>query len=182
MNNLQTAAELDDFYQVEDPWAYKDTADDTRRLTELLAVMPKRQFERVLDIGCGNGFVTLELPGNFVHGVDLSAKAVGWSEARRLCRSDSRRFCFTQSSLFDLDTHDLGCFDLIVITGVLYQQYIGKSFSLVRRIIDSLLQPGGNLVSCHIDDWNPPLLPYTLLDRTFYPYREYIHRLEVYVK
>ena len=182
MTSIQTKQELNCFYSEQDPWRYADHPDDVRRKTKLLSLIPPRQFERTLDIGCGNGFLTFDLPGKAVIGVDLSSSAIAWANRTRDMRDDAARFSFVAASLFDLDSTRLGLLDLIVITGVLYPQYIGRTSSLVRQRIDGLLEEGGILVSCHIDEWCPPRFPYTALDVELYPYRDHTHRLEIYRK
>ncbi len=182
MTTIQTKQQLDCFYSEPDPWQYAGHPDDARRKTELLSLIPPRQFERTLDIGCGNGFLTFDLPGKAVTGVDLSSSAIAWACQNRDMRDDAARFSFVAASLFELDPKRLGLFDLVVITGVLYAQYIGRTSSLVRQRIDELLEEGGILISCHIDEWHPPRFPYTTLDVVLYPYRDHAHRLEVYRK
>jgi SAM-dependent methyltransferase len=182
MTSIQTKADLDHFYLEQDPWRYADHADDTRRKNELLSLLPSSRFRRTLDIGCGNGFLTFDLPGDEVVGVDLSSAAVSWANQGREVRSDAARFSFLTSSLFEIESTRFGTFDLVVITGVLYPQYIGRTSSLVRQRIDAVLEEGGILVSCHINEWNPPRFPYTTLDVALYPYRSHTHRLETYRK
>lgn len=181
---LQTPAELDRHYDCADPWGYEANAADQRRKSELLGILPQRKWERVLDIGCGNGYITFDLPGSAVLGVDLSGAAVRWAEQRRLTlrEAEASKFAFRQASILDLTSAIKGRFDLVVITGVLYPQYIGGAAAVARREIDQVLEPDGVVISCHIDEWHAPRLPYTLLDTSLYPYREYMHRLEVYVK
>jgi SAM-dependent methyltransferase len=180
---IQSAAGLDSHYTRPDPWDYQTNPHDQRRKSELLALLPVQTWQRVLDIGCGDGYVTFDLPGTRIIGMDISAAAIGWAEKHRstLSAPMSDRFQFEVRSVFELDAEDQP-FDLVVITGVLYQQYIGCAFSVVRERIDALLAPGGCLVSCHIDGWKPPRFAYTLLDTALYPYRDYNHRLEVYRK
>ena len=182
MSQIQTQQELDDFYKNPDPWAYKSNPDDIRRRHELLACLPNNKYQRVLDIGCGNGFLTSQLPGSEVIGVDLSASAVDWAKESVSEVADSSRFKFQQASIFELKSEKLGKFDLIIITGLLYKQYIGKSNSLIFEIIDDLLSAGGVLATCHIHNWNPPKFPYALIDINLYQYRDYFHRLEIYKK
>ena len=182
MTTIQNSEDLDEFYENPDPWGYRTNSDDERRRMELFSALPRRGYKRCLDIGCGDGFVTLGLPGEGVVGVDISEKAIHWARQNAATLPDAGRFRFEQLSLFELDAHKLGRFDLIVITGLLYEQYIGKGKSVVRCILDDLLEEGGILVSCHIRDWLPPRFPYALLDMTLYPYREYTHQLEVYKK
>jgi predicted TPR repeat methyltransferase len=178
MRRLQPLEELEEFYQKRDPWNYQDTADDATRKAMLLSVLPERSFERVLDIGCGDGFVTECLPGDQIIGVDVSANAIMHAKEKGMPHIE-----FLQHSLFDLPALGWGQgFDLIVITGVLYPQYIGDSEMLVYTIVDDLLKPGGCLVSCHIEDWYRARFPYITTHREYYAYREYFHLLEVYTK
>lgn len=179
---IQDHRDLDAFYAAPDPWGYENNPHDDRRRLELLSALPRRPYRRCLDIGCGDGFVTFSLPGEEIIGVDVSQKAVQWARQRATTAADASRFRFEHASLFDLEPERLGRFDLVVITGVLYEQYIGKGRSVVRCLIDDLLEEGGILATCHIRDWLPPRFPYALLDMTLYPYREYTHQLEVYKK
>lgn len=182
ISEVQSAVELDAHYSTEDPWGYDTTDDDRLRRERLLSLLPGRDFGRTLDIGCGNGFVTLSLPGSVVVGCDVSPQAIGWARQRAQDRRDRDRFDFRALSLFELPRAAVGRFDLIVITGVLYPQYIGRAFSLVQLIVDDLLNEGGMLMSVHIGEWCRHWFPYTLLDMSLYSYREYTHRLEVYLK
>lgn len=181
-DKLQSVAELDAFYAKADPWGYQHHPDDRRRQAELLGLLPERHYGRVLDIGCGDGFVTFSLPGDEVTGVDISPRAIGLARAAAAGRQGGGRFRFLAASLFDLDLLHLGQFDLVVVTGVLYPQYIGNAVSVARLRIDGLLVAGGILATCHIREWNPPRFPYTRLDAALYPYRERTHQLEIYRK
>lgn len=182
MTKIQTQSELDEFYSVSDPWAYYDTPDDHLRRTELLSVLPPKPFRRVLDIGSGNGFVTFSLPGHEVVGIDISSKAVEWARHAIVRQSHPERFRFECLSLFDPRVLALGHFDLLVVTGVLYEQYIGKGASVVRCNVDQLLEPGALVASCHIREWAHLRFPYSLMDMCLYPYRQYTHQLEIFRK
>lgn len=165
---------LDCQYRNPDPWKFETRPIDNLRRAILLSVIPKRGYEAALDIGCGNGFVSGRLPGKRVMGVDVSKNAIKWASEKH------PKVDFRTASVFDLE--GLGKFDLIVATGVLYPQYIGDSAGLIYLIMDDLLEPGGILVSCHIDEWYTLRFPYTTIHREYYPYREYTHLLEVYQK
>lgn len=182
MSEVQTAQDLDRFYADEDPWNYRDHPDDQRRLDEIRGLLSGHRFQSALDIGCGNGFVTTALPAEKVLGIDLSSAAIGWAKKRAESLRDANRFSFEVQSIFDIDTLSEEAFDLVVITGVLYPQYIGRGFSLIRLKVDRILARGGTLLSCHIDDWTRFRFPYTLTDQSLYPYRDYTHRIEVFVK
>lgn len=177
-NRLQELQDLEKWYENnDDPWNYETTPDDKKRIDILLSEIPDKQYKRVLDIGCGNGFVTKKLPGQFILGTDISEGAI---RAAKKIETDNLKF--EKASLFGLDKQLEGQFDLIVITGVLYPQYIGNAHVTVYETIDRLLAKGGILVSVHIDEWYKAQFPYLKLNEIFYPYRDYNHRLEIYVK
>lgn len=174
---LQPLDDLEEWHSRIDPWGYENNPEDLRRKAILLSELPTRAYAEVLDIGCGQGFVTRDLPGERVTGVDVSAEAI--AHAKTLEDERLRFFC---SSIFDLGAVSDDRYDLIVITGVLYSQYIGHTLSFVYHEIDNLLKPGGILAVVHIDEWCMARFPYLLLKQHFYPYREYTHRLEIYAK
>ncbi len=182
MVELQKPGELDEFYEKPDPWNYRSNPDDERRRVELMSLLPRRNYARCLDIGCGNGFVTFFLPGDEVVGIDYSQKAVQWASELIAEQPRPERFRFECLSLFDPRLRELGRFDLVVVTGVLYEQYIGRGKAVVRNLVDEMLEEGGVLASSHIRDWSPLRFPYSLLDVTVYPYRDYTHQLEIYRK
>jgi 2-polyprenyl-3-methyl-5-hydroxy-6-metoxy-1,4-benzoquinol methylase len=174
---MQTLAELESWHCNPDPWGYETHPDDAVRKQMLLSELPRREYALVLDIGCGQGFMTRDLPGRLVTGIDLSAEAI--AKASQL-KSD--RLVFRQESIFDLSAPPSSLYDLIVITGVLYTHYIGHAQTLVYRIIDSQLADNGILACVHIDQWYTARFPYLMIKERLYAYREFTHRLEVYVK
>jgi len=179
---VQSREELEQFHTTADPWGYEDNEHDKRRKAMLLSEIPRRTYRAVIDIGCGQGFVTRDLPGDRVLGIDIAEQAV-----RHAQRHTTPRLAFVQGSLFDLpkvlrrEGRSEGN-DLIVITGVLYPQYIGEAHAVIYDIVDRALAPGGILISVHIGSWYKARFPYLLLKNVFYDYREYTHSLEVYVK
>jgi SAM-dependent methyltransferase len=180
MSSMQPLPELEKWWENKDPWNYEKHADDEKRKGMLLYAIPRKDYKRVLDIGCGNGFITKHLPGKEIIGADVSANAI---QHARENSQGCPHIKYLQHSIFDLPF--LGrshTFDLIVITGVFYPQYIAKSEKLIYAIVDDLLINGGILVSCHIDAWYTCRFPYVTLLREYYEYREYNHILEVYVK
>ncbi|WP_026947192.1 class I SAM-dependent methyltransferase [Algoriphagus marincola] len=175
---FQNKKDLEDWYKVSDPWGYEKNKDDLIRKKILLSEIPNREYVNVLDIGCGEGFITKELPGEKILGVDISENAISFAKEN----IGSPRIEFLSCDLFDLPNKVEIKFDLIIITGVLYSQYIGNSNSLIYLIIDQLLKKNGVLVSVHIDEWYKSRFPYLLINEYYYSYREYSHILEVYQK
>jgi SAM-dependent methyltransferase len=174
---LQTQQELDEFYSSADPWGYYNNPHDATRKARILAALPRLEYENALDIGCGNGFITNELSAKQVTGLEFSQKAVSW--ANEHAAPHVKYLC---GSVFDLPDLNLPPMDLIVITGVLYPQYIDKSLRLVYVLIDRILKPGGILLCSHIYEWYQARFPYLTISREYFPYRDYSQVLEVYVK
>lgn len=174
---IQSKDELENWYSKGDPWGYFDNPQDTMRKARILSAIPQFDYENVLDIGCGNGFLTNSLPGKQIIGLEISEKAVQW--ANEHATPNARYLC---GSLFDLPDLNLPPMDLIVITGVLYPQYIAESIRLVYVLIDQLLKPGGVLVCSHIYEWHKARFPYLTVSREYFAYREYSQVLEVYCK
>jgi SAM-dependent methyltransferase len=177
---VQSQAELDEFWQTEDPWGFRTNKHDAVRVAELLSALPERTYDRTLDIGCGDGFLTFNLPGKEVVGIELAERALGWARKTADSRPDGARFRFVTGSIFDLPLLDLGRFDLIVITGVLYPQYIGDAFSVIDATVQDSLAEDGILATAHIREWYGHGFSLLRLHRRRYRYREYEHLLEVY--
>lgn len=174
---MQKLEDLENWHKAKDPWGYELNKDDALRKSMLLSELPSRSYQRVLDIGCGQGFITRDLPGQEIVGVDVSVEAI-----RQAGRHANDRIRFIQASIFDLPERISGPFDLIVVTGVLYHQYIGRALSAVYRNVSTLLANEGLLLSAHIDEWYEARFPLLRMREYFYPYRGHTHRLELYVK
>jgi SAM-dependent methyltransferase len=174
---IQSKDELENWYSESDPWGYFKNPQDAMRKARILAAIPKLEYENILDIGCGNGFLTNDLPGKNVVGLDISEKVVEW--ANKNARPNVH---YQAGSLFDLPDLDLPQMDLLVITGVLYPQYIGRARRLAIVLIDQILKPGGILVASHIYAWLETRFPYLTISREYFPYREYSQVLEVFTK
>ena len=174
---LQKLDDLNNFHKKKDPWGYSLNPDDLKRVEILLSEIPESKYMNVLDVGCGQGFVTSRLPGENIYGIDISTEAIKHANNRNI-----EQVNFIQGSIFDLNKMFKKKFDLIIITGVLYPQYIGDSSSLIYKIIDKLLSDGGFLITVHIDEWYSCQFPYLKLKQFYYPYRDYNHKLEIYGK
>lgn len=174
---LQPLDELERWHGISDPWGYELTHDDAYRKAILLSELPQRHYRRVLDIGCGQGFITRDLPGEEIIGIDISSNAI-----RFAAQHANRKTRYVRGSILELDGIVTGEFDLIVITGVVYPQYIGHALNLVYDSICKLLADDAILICVHIDAWYQARFPLLRLREHFYPYKEHTHRLEVYIK
>jgi trans-aconitate methyltransferase len=143
------------WYLKEDPWGYRSTPDDAhRKLTILQTLQPYAPFQRALDIGCGEGYITEDLPAASIDGIEISDKAAARlaSNIRRVQVPDGR-------------------YDLVITTGTLYREYDHVLIaSWIRASASRLVLVSG------IKDW---LLPYsfgTALTQCNFSYRDTLHQ------
>lgn len=154
---MQSKEELEQWYKNPDPWAYESTEDDAYRKDKILKMLPI-WYNRALDIGCGEGFVTRDLPAKDIHGIelsDLAASRLPWN-VRRVYAPE-------------------GLYDLVVTTGTLYQQYNHEQIAeLIKR------SACRHVLIAGIKDW---LIYYNfgtpLLIQEFH-YRQYVQSVILY--
>ncbi len=176
-NRLQPMDELNAWHQQPDPWDYSSNYEDAKRKEILLNETTGKNFKNVLDIGCGQGFITKDLTGDKIWGIDISESAI-----QHALQFTNSRINFKQGSIFEINKLFNIKFDLVVITGVLYPQYIGNSQNLIYLLIDQILEREGLLISVHINEWYSCRFPYLKVKQLYYDYRQYTHNLEIYSK
>ena len=156
---MQTKDELEAFYANEDPWEYKVNPYDAVRKQRILEAVQHKQFHSALDIGAGEGFITKDLPANYLYAIELSDTAAARLPDNIQRISEPKRK-----------------YSLIVASGVLYQQYDNKT------ILDWIrAHAGGIVVTCNIHGWEINDLPRSkLVSESYFPYRQYIQHLVVY--
>ena len=157
---MQTKQELEYWYKDEDPWDYRTHPDDIYRKNFYLTALEHlgEEYERALDIGAGEGFITQDLPAKEIHAIELSDVA-----AARLPENVKR----VQAPI--------GEYDLVLVTGLLYQQY--DHASIARTASEAASK---HICIGGISEW---LLPYNFGEviRSFeFPYREYLSRFSIY--
>jgi hypothetical protein len=154
----QSREELEDWYKNPDPWGFQTNPADADRKARILAAIkrPGPRYKRALDVGCGEGWITKDLPAALLHGLELSKTA----RAR------------IPAPVVAVEEPD-GKYDLIVASGVLYRQFEWQS---IHDLIAKHAAKGATVVTCHIKDWEMPLPGEAELVDEF-PYREYVEVL-----
>lgn len=154
---MQSKEELEIWYKSPDPWAYETTQDDLDRKEKIINLLPIR-YQRAIDIGCGEGFVTRDLPAIETHGIeisDLAASRLPW-HVKRVVEPE-------------------GLYDLVVTTGTLYAQY--NHDQIVNWIKKCSCR---HILIAGIRDW---LIPYSfgnVIERIEFPYREFTQSVVLY--
>ncbi len=159
---MQSKQELEHWYQNPDPWAYKTNPDDLKRKAEIIMTLNDinnfQEYNKAVDIGCGEAFVTTSLPAKLIHGIEISDKA-------------AERFPSNVIRVLQPE----GKYDLVMTTGTLYQQY---DHSQIKDWMISCASK--HILVAGIKDW---LIHYdfgkVILEKEF-QYRQYTQRLVIY--
>lgn len=155
----QSKQDLEIWWKKEDAWGYQTNNQDKIRKEKILNHLKKR-YKRALDIGAGEGFITKDLPAEEIFAYEISDNA-------------SSRLPENVKRIKEIE----GKYDLIIATGVLYQQYDWRS---MLDIIKN--HASGTILLSNIASWEvkevEELGKPVLIEE--YPYREYTQRLRIY--
>jgi hypothetical protein len=154
---MQTKEELEQWYKNADPWAYESTHDDLYRKEKILSLLPIR-YNRAIDIGCGEGFVTRDLPAEDIHGIelsDLAASRLPWN-IKRVHAPE-------------------GIYDLVMTTGTLYEQYNHEQ--IAHWIKSSACR---HILIAGIKDWLKPYVFGNVITQIEFSYRQFIQSVTLY--
>lgn len=147
--------------------------------TDMITVESRfRDYENVIDIGCGNGFITKSLSGKHVTGIDISDTFIINAQGHH-----KENLEFTKLSLFDLmNNKDSTKYDLVLLSEILYEPYIGDSANIIYKIIDYILKENGIVITCHADNFYRMRFPYLLKNQVYFESANNSYKLEVYIK
>ncbi len=137
---------LDDLHRRDsDPWETESSWYEQRKRALTLAVLPRPDYERGLEVGCSTGVLAAELTERCrsLVAADASPAAVAAATAR-----------IGSTPGVSVEHLDLprqwpsGTFDLVVVSEVGYFLSPRDLDALVARV-DAALSPGGDVVLCH---------------------------------
>lgn len=175
---IQDPKEIEASYLTADPWGFQSNPDDQNRKAEILracAVYAPESglYDRAIDLGAGEGWITKDLPSHEIHGYEISQNA-------------KRRF---PPNVLDCRV-PTGKFDLILMTGVMYFHY---DYERLLKIADLHSAKGTIIVTCNIAEWEVKLreiatdnvnagcwLGFKQKQVDFFKYREYEQCLRVF--
>lgn len=153
---MQTKQELENWYSNFDRWGYFHEPDDEIRLQNILMLLT--DYERALDVGCGEGFITRHLPAKQIFGLDISENATS-----RL-----------PENVIAINKPE-GKYDLVISTGTLYEQY---NHSHIASLISE--SASRHVLIAGIDDWLKPYSFGRVIKEVVFPYRQFKQRITLY--
>jgi hypothetical protein len=155
---MQSKEELENWYKNVDPWGYTINEEDHFRKKMILDLLAEYSYLSALDVGCGEGFITKDLPAKNIYGYDVSDTAMS--------RLPDNIIPYADPYLK---------YDLVVTTGTLYNQYDHEGIvSIIKNTADRHILVAG------IKDW---LIEYNfgnIIKKTEFQYRGYIQLLKLY--
>ncbi len=125
--NKTSPTDLENNYTKADPWGYKTNHADIMRKNYIIGVVRDLEVSSVLDIGCGEGWITGDLPVKDIYGFEAS------TSARLRWPNNVSEFKYKEQA-----------FDLALLTGVLYQNYDWEN------MVDMAMRSEKYIVTCHI--------------------------------
>ena len=155
---MQSKEEIEKEAEIEDHWGYETNEWDTFRKNKILSLL--KEYNRALDIGAHEGFITRDLPTKEIHAYELSDNA-----AKRLPEGILRV------------TEPIGKYDLVLATGVLYRHYDW------RKMLDMVKShSSGTIVIAGIKGWLVDEIKElgTPVHFEEFKYREYTQQLYVF--
>lgn len=163
-------------YDNPDPWGYKTNPCDQQRKTLILKNLNhfrpwaanekgetfQRPFHNALDICCGEGWITGDIPATTIHGIELSEKA---------------KERFPKNVIPQVKPQ--GQYELVMLTGALYHHYDWETFVLwIQRSASNLI------LLCNIKQWEVEeavkQIPGEQILWFSFPYRDYEQQLRVF--
>ena len=115
---------------------------DIFQLNKMLEVLGLTDSDRVLDLGCGNGFITeylQEQTGAFFEGLDISEEAIG--QARKRTETKNEQLTFSVGNINRLDFNPQ-TFSAVVAIDTLY--YVNNLEESLKKIIE-IIKPNGQM-------------------------------------
>lgn len=160
---MQPFKEIDEAYLKPDPWSYQSSEEDKKRKDIIIDRICNLdiEFERALDVGCGEAWISKDLPAKEIFGYECSDNAASRfpDNVKRVLKPE-------------------GDYDLIVATGVMYYHYDWKTFlSIIRNHASNIF------VTSNIKDWQIKELQEfepNLIHEEEFPYNEHKQHLRIY--
>lgn len=130
----------------DDPWASATPRYryQQRKYEQIMALLPDRQFQNALDLGCGLGLLSQHLARRAVTVLGIDVASAALQHARRRAEGIPN-LGFMQGDVLELPAELDGRFDLVVVADTLYYlSPLGDDLlaTLSARFAD-LLTPGG---------------------------------------
>lgn len=145
-NRWLVAAYFDWRYRKHDTYNYSGSEEERIKRERIAAFLSDRRYANILEVGCGEGFMTTVLSplGDRLLGIDISRVAV--KRARRM-HADNPRVSFKIADVFTFQPHE--SYDLITCSEILCYLNFKQIDQAVRNLV-TRLTPGGRLLAVDV--------------------------------
>ena len=145
-------ADFDAFAEEYSFLAWTIASRDSRGYDEVMSFLPTCT-NRVLDVGCGSGVLSLRLADHvdYMVGVDISSSMIRLARLHQ-ARLKKRNVEFVVADIENLPFGE-ATFDFVVSNSALHHSVIGVSLPGLSRLV----KPGGRMVICDLLISNPSL-------------------------
>lgn len=168
---MQSKQEIEDSYKTPDPWGYQNSNEDNKRKDYLLGLIDviggEADHETAIDICCGEGWITQDLPALTIHGLELSDTAAS-------------RF---PANVKRVLAPEKGFYDLVLSTGCLYPHY---DWEQIVHYINKASKPGSLIVTSNIEAWEYANAVCKIEGREIFsarfPYNEHYQKVRMFLR
>lgn len=113
---------MEGLWECGDPWDLESSVYERNRCAQLLKMVEDRRYDRVLEIGCGAGYLTRMLASHADHIVALDISQTAIDRARSLGTGETQ-IDFRVANIMDYRPQVDGPWDLVVFSDTIY--YLG---------------------------------------------------------
>lgn len=158
---MQPKEEIEKHYEKPDPWGYQKSPSDANRKRILtMALKIFGPYEKLLDIGAGEGWLTKDYPAKILHGFEISDRAAARMPA------NVKRVLVPE-----------GMYDIITCTGIFYPHYDWRFFQdMVNR------HASKHVLVSSIKSWEHPCVDLIgeVVHAEEFKYNEHIQRMRLF--
>ena len=148
MIDITRQNDFERFYERENPWNYDKSLYEHFKYQQTIEMLPQKHFNRILEIGCSEGYFTQKLAdyGNYIVGMDISKTALKRARKRL---SDYNNVHLIHDDIIGTPKID-GYYDLVVCSETLYYT---QNVDVLKQVLNKISNALGEkklLLSTHL--------------------------------
>ncbi|MBB1091546.1 methyltransferase domain-containing protein [Rhodopseudomonas palustris] len=126
-----------------DPWRFRSSDYEREKYRSTIGALGRQRFDEALEVGCSIGVLSAQLARHCVALTAIDASSTAIAAARAAAPANVSFAVATLPQDFPP-----GCFDLIVLSEVLYYFSQADLLRVAQRCVEAL-RPEGEIIQCH---------------------------------